>query len=296
MFVHCFLFLCQLNILKMNSVEVFFPGIDESLSEVLIAELSLLNFDPFWQDENGLRAYITAGKLNQPSVQFLAEKYGSDGLALSYTIQATVPDEWDRVLEQDVQPLVIANQITIVNQNAHFQKSTPYTIVMSAQMAFGDGQHPSTELCMEMMLSMNFKKKHVVDAGTGSGILAVLAEKMRAESVLAFDNNPWAVEVTQRTLELNQCRNIQVRHMSVGEQKQLRNQFDIVIANLNYSVFQTEFTNVVQLANSKGQILLSGIMQKDETSVMQMVIQNRLIVVHRAEKQHWIALWLEYAG
>ncbi|MBN1769611.1 MAG: 50S ribosomal protein L11 methyltransferase [Prolixibacteraceae bacterium] len=70
-------------------------------------------------------------------------------------------------------------------------------------MAFGSGAHPSTLLCIELMLNMNIKHKKVVDAGTGSGVLAVLAKKMGAAQVMAFDNNPWAIEIYRKTMKLN---------------------------------------------------------------------------------------------
>lgn len=272
----------------MNSVEVFFPGVSEELSELLIAELSALNFDPFWQDEDGLRAYIEKEKLNDEDLQLLAVKYG-DGVHLPFSVQSTVPDEWDRVKTNEVKPFVIADRITILDPASNLKAQTPFEIFMSAQMAFGDGNHPSTELCLTMMLDMDFQNKRVIDAGTGSGILAVMAEKLGAQSVLAFDNNPWAIEVSAKTIQQNKCTRITLESCQIQDCLQL-SPFDVVLANLNFMVFQTEFKNVVKFISLSGKLLVSGVMKKDEPELLKMASEAGLILDKKLYLGSWVAV------
>lgn len=272
----------------MKRVEVFFPAVDEVIAEIIIAELSALGYDPFWQDNDGLRAYIDEEKLDKDSLLRIQKKYQNLS-PMEFIVQTTVPNEWDRVKEQDPEKKVIADRITILEPDSSDEAKTEFSLRLNAQMAFGDGNHPSTALCLEMMLAIDFKNKAVVDVGTGSGILAIMAEKMGAASVLAFDNNPWSVEVSKEMMSLNNSEKIQVKHAEIEEVVFAKGNYDIVLANLNMMVFNNEFARVAALVKKDGIILVSGIMVKDEDSLEAMAIDNKLSVLRSVSKSNWVA-------
>lgn len=272
----------------MKRVEVFFPAVDEVIAEIIIAELSALGYDPFWQDTDGLRAYIDEEKLDKDSLLRIQKKYQNLS-PMEFIVQTTVPNEWDRVKEQDPEKKVIADRITILEPDSSDEAKTEFSLRLNAQMAFGDGNHPSTALCLEMMLAVDFKNKAVVDVGTGSGILAIMAEKMGAASVLAFDNNPWSVEVSKEMMSLNNSEKIQVKHAEIEEVVFAKGNYDIVLANLNMMVFNNEFARVAALVKKDGIMLVSGIMVKDEDSIEAMAIDNKLSVLRSVSKSNWVA-------
>lgn len=271
----------------MSTVEVFFPLKNETIIEMLIAELSFQGYDQFWQDEDGLRAYIHASNLNKQLVEEISSKYHDNGHPIAYTIQQAIPNEWERVQEADGECIVVGDRLAIVAQNAKSKIGVPYLIKMDAQMAFGNGKHPSTIGCLEQLLMLDFKKSTVVDVGCGSGILAILAEKMGAERILAFDNNPWAVEVAEQAIMVNNCTGIVLKNIEIEEALE-DEKFDFVLANLNYAVFSTEFKKVMQLAKPTGKIVIGGFMNKDESNIIRMEQSNKFRIVSRLERESWV--------
>jgi len=276
----------------MNAIEVFYLGISEELSELIIAELSEKDFHSFWQDEDGLRAYIDGDKLNEEYLYLLASKYGKYN-PLQFSIQSTTPENWGKVKEEHYKPFIIAEKITIYSSVSEVEYHNTYQLVLNDQMAFGSGKHPSTALSLQAMLSIDFSEKIVVDVGTGTAILAVLASKMGAKEIHAFDNNPWAIEVAAKTLFNNSSNNISVEVSEIDAWVAKGNTYEVVLANLNIMVFNSDFMNVIKLISTNGKILVGGIMLKDESSILQQASINGLIVIARYEAESWVVILFE---
>ncbi|MDA3929866.1 MAG: 50S ribosomal protein L11 methyltransferase, partial [Prolixibacteraceae bacterium] len=245
-----------------------------------------------WQDEYGLRAYFEGAEIDSTFLKELSSKYGSEK-ALTYTVQLTNSLEWDKVKAFDFEPILIANEIAIVSATSNFNSSTKYTIILNDQMAFGSGEHPSTALCLEVMLNIDFKNKKVVDVGTGTAVLAVLAEKMGALEVKAFDNNPWAIEVASKTINKNNSENIDLTLSEIESFLNFGSKFDIVLANLNFMVFRDEFENVMRLNSRTGLLLVSGIMIKDKDYIINKASFNNYKLKKVLQKSEWIAMLFE---
>ena len=112
--------------------------------------------------------------------------------------------EW----ESQLQPVTINNFAGI---RASFHKpleNVEHEIIITPKMSFGTGHHATTFLMIELMQKINFKNKKVLDFGTGTGILAILAEKLGAASVLAIDYDEWSINNASENIEANNCKRI----------------------------------------------------------------------------------------
>lgn len=275
----------------MSFIEVYFPDLDDEISEVLIAELSMLDYESFWQDENSLRAYIDEANFKKLALDEIVLKYTNEKV-LQYSFQATKPGEWTRVKEV-FEPFVVADKITIKSDSDSLHADTEYQLLMDAQMAFGTGKHPSSANCLKLMLGVDFQNKTVLDIGTGSGILAVMAEKLGAASIRAVDNNPWAIDVANQVVSDNMCMKVELAVNDIEGELHCKKKYDILLANLNMDVLTTELIKLPAFLNEEGIFLIGGFMEKDADKIVQILDQLHVKLVEKHISESWCAMILE---
>lgn len=274
----------------MSQLEVFFRDLSEEWAEVVIAELNEKGYESFWQDEDGLRAYVSKAIFQVEVLVELAHKY-ADLVTMTYAINETLPGKWERGMESTTS-FVIADRIFVKSNASETNSETSYDLFLDAQMAFGSGKHPSTQLCMTLMLELNFNQSRVLDIGTGSGVLAMLAEKLGAQKVDGFDNNPWAVDVAQSLLVKNNISNVALFENDIDGWLAKGRKYTIVLANLNYDVLASELQKLPKFLDNNGQLLISGFMKKDREQLLVMIEQLGLIVSQELELESWLVLLL----
>ncbi len=272
----------------MEKIEVCFQVQDEEISDILTAELSELGYDSFWIDENGFRGYIHEEVYNVEELDSIVKKYNNLH-ELRYTITKVSPQGWDKSNSDSLHENYLINDFVEIASDAKlFTNRCEHQIVMNANLAFGRGDHPSTHNCLESMNRISFVGKTVFDLGSGTAILAILAEKLGASKVGAIDNNPWAFKVANEAVALNACTKIEILE---GELEDLKEQTaDIVLANLNMDVFRNYFSLVAALVHSQGWLMISGFMKKDEIEMIKNLIDHGLEVYYRSNYEDWITI------
>ncbi len=272
----------------MATTEVFFKDLNSLQKDVIPAVLSQIGFYSFWDEDNGFRAYVLSENFDKTKLDNALSDFS---LNIQYSVQETSPEIWDLAQSDSFDPVLIQQKIWLGSLSDQPDKHVPYILHIDPKMAFGSGSHPSTLLCLELMLEIDFTDKHVVDAGTGTAVLAVLAAKMGARRIHAFDNNPWAIEVAKNTLIHNQVHNVDLLQCGVDD---VRQSFDIVLANLNYSVFEQYFDSVLSLArNHNGIMILSGIMSKNKNDILNKAKNASLNIQRCIERYGWCAFVFE---
>lgn len=270
----------------MHLIEIHFQNLPSELNDLFIAELSGLAYSSFWERDDGLCVYIELAAFEEQDLLQIIQKYQLEK-QVTYQIQATHHQNWDKA-QEDFAPILIKNQCLIYPPHSPVQEFYPYKIIIQPRLSFGTGQHPSTFLSIEMQLELDFHNKKVLDLGCGSGILAILAQKMGASQVDALDNNPWAIEICKENIQLNQCPQIQVWLGDIYSAP-LEKSYDIILANINAEVLLQEIPNYVSWLKPNAYILLSGFLKKDEPAIQQLTHTFSLEKCLRKEKANWIA-------
>lgn len=193
----------------------------------------------------------------------------------------TIKEEEDRdyvaLIKKHFTPISVGN-ITILPPWRKTRKAGP-KIVIEPGMAFGTGRHESTRIILRMMNAINLHDKSILDIGCGSGILAIYAGMMGAGRVVAADHDPCATDAVAKNAELNATDRIEV---VCADLRDLKGQFDVVLANLDARTFSDASTHIIGLVKDQGLLLTSGIEagQKDIVlplfSGLRRVAQSRL--------------------
>mgnify|MGYP002628634630 FL=1 len=181
--------------------------VNAEFGEILVAELADIGFDTFLENDSGLQAYATEELFDNIKFKLLMEEYSSK-TNIFYSLKKIAKQNWNAQWESSFDPIEVEDKILI---RAHFHESKvgfEHEIIITPKMSFGTGHHETTSQMMSLQLEIDHTNKTVLDVGTGTGILAILAEKLGASKIKAFDIDEWSVENTKENLQLNSSKNI----------------------------------------------------------------------------------------
>lgn len=161
-------------------------------------------------------------------------------------------------------------------------------------MAFGTGQHATTQLCLEAIEDLDFANLNVkvLDVGTGTGILAIAVHRLGVSNILATDIDPDAVKSARENCQTNECESIHLEQGSITSAA-LESPSDLVIANILFVVIKRILAEIEKATTPGGQILLSGILSEEKEELLTLCHQFGLILKKSREKNGWIAVLLE---
>jgi ribosomal protein L11 methyltransferase len=171
--------------------------------EILIAELSEINFEAFEENENFLSAFIKEN-------EFIEEQLNNILLSknICYTKSIIEETNWNAKWESEFEPIIVDHFVAV---RAAFHKpieGVRHEIIITPKMSFGTGHHATTYLMLQQMENIDFSNKTVLDFGTGTGILAILAKKLGAGKVLAIDYDEWSINNAKENFTANNCTDI----------------------------------------------------------------------------------------
>lgn len=261
--------------------------VEEFHTDLLIYAMSQIGFDTFEELESGFKAYILSDKLNQGELDAVLKEF-SETISLSYTASEIPQQNWNQVWESNFAPLVINKRCYV---RATFHEPHPeyeFEIVIDPKMAFGTGHHQTTALMMELMMQESFKGKNVLDMGCGTGILAILASRLGAGSVVAIDYDQICFESTIENAHLNGIGNI--RPVFGSKEAIPEEQFDIILANINRNILLDQITRYSQVLRPGGVILLSGFYEDPDLEIIRLKAEGAGLYdgTHRKEN-NWVA-------
>jgi ribosomal protein L11 methyltransferase len=269
----------------MNYIQYEFLTKDEARRDFLIALLSDLGFDGFEETYDSLKAFVPQNLWNHDELtQTLLENLLGDIESSYTTIQ---PQNWNEQWEKSFDPLLIAGQVSI---RAPFHQHQPakYELIIEPKMSFGTGHHATTALMIEQMLSIDMHGLKVVDYGSGTGVLAILAEKLGATSVLAIDNEEWAVENSIENISRNNCERINVEH---GNTMAITTEvYDVMLANINRNVIMNNIASWRKSIVSGGILIVSGILLSDTKDIINTAISYGYQEQKTMEQDGWVSI------
>lgn len=265
-----------------NHIQITFTGIQPEQQDVLIAHLSEAGFEGFEQNDLELKAFITENDYDKRLLQEMAFKY-----QLSFDQQIIAAQNWNEVWESNFQPVIVDDFVAIRADFHEPIKNVEHEIVITPKMSFGTGHHATTYMMVQQMRGIDLRNKTVFDFGTGTGILAILAEKLGAKKIIAIDNDEWSINNAAENIQKNDCSRIVLQQADNAE---MTGHFDIILANINKNVIVENFSSLVSQLNAKGTLLLSGLLKEDEADILEVTSKYPLILSGKTTNRGWISL------
>jgi ribosomal protein L11 methyltransferase len=269
-------------IMDRKFLAVHFSPVSEEQKDLLTGLLTEAGFEGFEDKGEMFSAFMDSSDFDPSEFESLVSVVGA-----KHSFSYIKEENWNAKWESSFEPVILPGKVAIRASFHEKVNDVDHEIIITPKMSFGTGHHATTWLMMEEMLTHDFLDKTVFDFGTGTGILAILAEKLGANIVEAVDNDPWSLNNASENLENNQCKKV---HLYGSETIPPGEKFDILIANINKLVILEHKKKMVEALNPGGLLLLSGLMREDRTEIEEAflpMVGNPLII---REKNNWIIL------
>jgi ribosomal protein L11 methyltransferase len=234
---------------------------DPSFAELLMAEIAEAGFDTFLETEKGFEAYAEQNQYDKQKLQAIQEKYTPQTPVLFYQDRIEKKN-WNEEWEKNYEPIVVEDTVMVRAEFHQPEKHYPIDIIITPKMSFGTGHHQTTHLMLKAQLAIDHQNKTVMDAGTGTAVLAIMASKRGAKKVEAFDIDDWSVENGQENVLINACPNITIRKGKISNLVFDEN-VDLILANINKNILLEELHQYATYLKPGGQLLLSGFYEND---------------------------------
>lgn len=250
-------------------------------AEILIAELSEIKFYAFEQQEDLLMAFVNEEDFDEERVKEVLPK-GKD-----FKKSVLKEENWNQQWESGFQPVVINDFVAIRAAFHKPVKNVSHELIITPKMSFGTGHHATTSLMIQLMEKTDFQDKKVIDYGTGTGVLAILAEKSGAAEVIAIDNDNWSIMNVLENTEANLCKKIFVekRDGLSGLPP-----VDILLANINLNVLTQSASAISSVLPSGSLLLISGFLHIDEQVIENVFVREQFFKLHLLRKDEWLAM------
>lgn len=238
-------------------------GISPDDIDIATAFLSGYAFDSFDSNQNILRAFVKASEINpalKGEIEALISLYVENIEWLEHPYE-----NWNQKWEENYfQPIDIGS--FHVRAPFHPASQQTHVITIEPRMSFGTGHHGTTRLMLSYLdkYAERIQNARVLDMGTGTGILAIAAEKLGAHEVWGIEIDDWVVDNANDNLHVNTCTKTRV---SLGTATLLTENyngyFDVVIANIHREVILADLADYVRVLKPGGIMFISGLQEND---------------------------------
>lgn len=256
------------------------PGID-----IITAQLADIDFESFEETEQGLNAYIQSRYFDEDKVKEVFSTL--EGISVEYEQELIPAQNWNAVWESNFEPVIIDGKCSVRAPFHSKPDGVEYDMVIEPKMSFGTAHHETTSLMISYLLKTDVEGKDVLDMGSGTAVLAILAGMKGAKDITAIDIDPWPVENAKENARNNNV--LQIKVIMGGAEQLGKKMFDVILANINRNVLLADIGSYSKVLNRNGTLFLSGFYKEDLEQITNTAFENGLEFVSFETKNNWTA-------
>jgi len=259
-------------------------------AEMVLALIMPYNFEGFLQEEDVLKAYVNQNDFDTDEFEaFLKESN------LIFNNSIIQHENWNAKWESSFEPIVVPyihnpQIFACVRANFHpINNDAKFDLLITPKMSFGTGHHPTTFQMIQEMSLLKFENKIVLDYGTGTGVLSILAEKLGAEKIIAIDYDVLCYDNTIENIEANHCKKI--IPVLDSHCKNNNEKVDILLANINLNVIISELKNILEVTKQGAEILFSGILIEHKDIIYNALVDHYFQNIQIKSLENWLVIY-----
>ena len=259
---------------------------NENLKDMFMELLGSIGFDSFMDTDEGFEAYCQEPALNEEELNDIMQMEQFANVKLLK--KELIPDQdWNATWEASYEPVII-NEFCRIRAPFHkVEGSYKYDLIIEPKMSFGTAHHETTSQIIELMLQADFSGLNLLDMGSGTGVLAILAKKLGSATTVAIDNDEWAYRNALDNIRLNDENDIIVE---LGDANSLNDrQFDVILANINRNILLRDMKEYVKCLVNGGKIFFSGFYEEDLVLITKEAERLGLTYSNHVTKNNWTA-------
>lgn len=258
--------------MKYISVNFKITVVDDSMlqasRDVLADSVGSIGFESFEDTQNGIKGYIKADLYDEKELEKVIKNFIIPNVSITYNTEDIEDRDWNEEWEKaGFEPIRIGDRCVIYdakNQKAPSNHSdgTLY-IGIEAKQAFGTGTHETTQMVVSTLLDTLLQGKNVLDCGCGTGILGIVAAKLGAKHVTAYDIDEWCIRNTMHNAKINSVDNIDTLEGDSRVLSHVSGLFDVVVANINRSILLADMHAFADMMHNGSELIVSGFYSSD---------------------------------
>lgn len=252
--------------MKYFEVDFQLSPLSQDACDILAALTADAGFESFEETQHGIRGYVQQPLLDRQALEDIVNNFPIMGTNIIYTINKAEDKDWNEQWEQEgFEPIIVGNNRLAIHDGRHLpSQPADISVEIDARLAFGTGTHETTQMICEWMLDMPMKGLRVMDAGCGTGILGIVALKLKASHVTAYDIDEWSSDNTCHNAVVNRVDS----QLSVycGDASLLDSKtadYDLVLANINRNILLNDMPRFCQIMKQDAKLILSGFYTED---------------------------------
>ena len=267
--------------------------VPEETQEYVISELMEMDFYGFEQSDDQLIAYVEQPRFNDSNRENIEQMIASLPGAKFVEFSDVAEQNWNETWEATIQPQSIGNFFVRPTWSLKEPGKNQILLEIDPKMSFGTGYHATTRLMLRQLSKPTCEEKRVLDAGTGTGILAIAACKLGASRAIGFDYDPLCeINATENALINNIDSRLTIR-LGGFETVENEDPFDLILANINRNVILEFLEQMISSLHEHGKLCLSGLLITDEEIVMQRLEAYPVSVTDKQTEDEWMLLQIE---
>ena len=253
--------------------------------DMLTTMLAEIGFDSFMDEDRCLKAYCSADNRDDLAVENLLSNPTFFDVRL-LKVEEMPDKDWNELWEASYQPVVVNERCRVRAPFHEPDSSFEFDLVIEPKMSFGTANHETTSQIIQLMLETDFQGKEVLDMGSGTAVLAILAKKLGAAHTVAIDNDEWAYRNAFTNCELNGISDIEI---VLGDALSIKGSFDVVLANINRNILLRDMHYYVSAMKPNAHIFFSGFYTEDLPSIQEEAERLGLHYCHHLSCNNWVA-------
>ncbi|MBR0414752.1 MAG: 50S ribosomal protein L11 methyltransferase [Clostridia bacterium] len=261
-----------------------------------IAHIDLIDRDLLLKDREHaiIHLYIGENENPQECIAMLGERLKSAGIAFEYDLTAIKQEDWANNWKQYFHQLPIGEKLLICPSWEQAKDTQGRAVLyLEPGMAFGTGTHATTCLCMEVMEKYITAETRMLDVGCGSGILALSAVLLGAQSAIGVDIDEKAVKTAVENARRNGYAPPRIRFEQGDLTEKISGQFNLIAANIVADVIVVLCEEITRFMSEDAFFIVSGIILESEAQVRAAFEKQALRIIERQEKAGWVSFVLQ---
>ncbi len=262
-----------------------YPALDVAGADPDLLLAMLDDFSPTAIEERdaGVRAFFATAAARDAARTAL-------GAAFSVAALDVSDEDWARRSQEHLQPVTVGRITILPTESAARDRDAAITLVIRPSMGFGTGHHATTRLCLDALQRIDVAGARVLDIGTGSGILAIAADRLGAAEAIGLDVDADAIQSARENLTLNPgATRVRFDVADLAQANaELAGGADIVLANLTGALLVRAAGTLRAAVRPGGVLIVSGLQSHERRDVVEALAPAKIL--WQAEEDTWIGL------
>ena len=281
--------------MKYYEVEFTISPLSADAADLLASLAGEAGFETFEETETGLKGYVQQSLFSEDTLRECIDDFPFEGTSIIYNVREAEDRDWNEQWEQEgFEPIVISDQLVIHDGRHLPEVGSKISIEIDAKLAFGTGTHETTRMICKELIARSSGTR-VLDCGTGTGILSIVALKLGATEAVGYDIDEWSADNARHNAVINR---VDDRFTSLlGDSSVLdkvEGTFDLVLANINRNILLADMPRFVSKMHQGSVLILSGFYIADIEILVEKAKTLGFSPVFQNNDKDWACIVLRY--